>query len=47
MCEQDEFCEYGHMIPFDKEIILSGFNIFTLLLQLKEILPENVELKNF
>lgn len=39
LCEKDEFCEYGHLIRFDKLIIAAGFNIFIFLYNYKEVDP--------
>ena len=47
MCEKDQYCEFDHLIPFDKEIIHSGFNICMILLQMKEMYPDEEDLKNF
>ena len=46
MCEKDEFCEFGHMIAFDKSIITAGFNIFIFLYTFKEVLPYHKDLKD-
>ena len=47
MCEKDEFCEYGHLIEFDKQIITAGFNMFMFLYQFKEADPSHPDLLNF
>jgi hypothetical protein len=47
MCEKDEFCEYGHLIKFDKLVIAAGFNIFIFLYNFKAVTPEYTPLENF
>ena len=47
MCEKDEFCEFGHLILYDKEIIAAGFNIFIFLNNFKEVYPTYEPLRNF
>ena len=47
MCEKDEFCEFGHLIKFDKQIILAGFNIFIFLYTFKEVDPDYEYLVDF
>lgn len=47
MCEQNEYCEFGHLIKYDKEIIASGFNIFLFLYQYKEVDPDCEQLSDF
>lgn len=47
MCEQNEYCEFGHLIKFDKDIITSGFNIFLFLFQYKEVNPDCLDLNDF
>lgn len=47
MCEKDEFCEHGHLIVFDKQIIAAGFNIFIFLYNYKEVDPECETLEKF
>lgn len=37
MCEKDEFCEFGNLIKFDKEVIAAGFNLFIFLFNFKEV----------
>jgi len=46
-CEEDEFCEKGFLLPFDKQTIASGFNIFVLLMRVKEIKPAHKDLADF
>lgn len=43
-CTEDEFCEYRHLIPFDKLVIDTGFNIFMLLMEMQRYLPEEKDL---
>lgn len=47
LCEKDEFCEQGHLIKFDKQIIAAGFNIFIFLYNYKEVDPQCENLENF
>jgi hypothetical protein len=47
MCEKDEYCEFDNLIPFDKDIIISGFNSFMILLEMKAMFPDEETLKNF
>ncbi len=47
MCEQDEFCEFGNLIKFDKSIIAAGFNIFIFLYNFKEVDPGYEDLQDF
>ncbi len=35
MCEINEYCQFGHLIKFDKPIIAAGFNIFIFLYNFK------------
>ena len=46
MCEKDEFCQYGHLLKVDKEIILSGFNIFTFLYNFKDSVKDSSLVKD-
>jgi hypothetical protein len=47
MCEKGEYCQFGHLIKFDKEIIMGGFNIFIFLYGFKEVDPGYEYLQNF
>jgi hypothetical protein len=47
MCEKDEYCEFGHLIEFDKSIIAAGFNIFIFLYNFKVVHPNYEYLQNF
>ena len=47
MCERNEFCQFGHLIKFDKPIIAAGFNIFIFLFNFKEVDPHYEFLSNF
>ena len=46
-CVENTYCEYGYFIPVDKEIVQSGFNLFILLLKVKNLYPEHEALKKF
>jgi len=44
-CLENEFCQYGHMIPRDKETIQTGFSIFQVLTILRSTCPEHPKLQ--
>lgn len=46
-CIEDEFCEFGHMIPRDKKTIQTGFNIYQILMILQKFQPDHPKLKCF
>lgn len=46
-CIEKEYCEFGHMIPRDKNTIQTGFNIYMILQFLRESNPDHKKLKRF
>eukprot|EP00347_Sterkiella_histriomuscorum_P002968 403366109 len=46
ICVKNEFCQFGHLITFDKKIISAGFNLFIFLQAFKEALPLHQEIQD-
>jgi hypothetical protein len=46
-CIEKEYCEFGHMIPRDKNTIQTGFNIYQILQFLRESNPDHKKLQRF
>ena len=46
MCEKDEYCQYGHLISYDLQIIQAAFNIFIFMYHYREIMPESKEVED-
>ena len=47
LCEKGEYCEFGHLIKFDKDVIAAGFNFFMFLFNFKEACPQLEGLDDF
>lgn len=46
-CIENEFCEFGHLIPRDKQTIQTGFNINQILMLLQKVTPDHPKLVCF
>lgn len=46
-CIENEFCEFGHLVPIDFNTIQAGFNIYQVLQILSNTHPEHESLESF